>query len=467
MADGLDKFSGKMEEIGSGITSFLSRLGENIKNEGLRGVSITFNENRPLSKQPTKRSFEINLVPSVKSEMLKTQKARNLVLFVCIVISIASGTILGVFGVFTLSQSGFIGSKDEHIKLLKNKVDSFSGLDNILTLQGQFEKISEINKQKNSLSRIFGILSVILAQDKDKVVLSNLKVNLGQSLISFEAQADAGKEPYIDYRVLDAFSKSIARTTYDYGRYVTESGSPIPARCVKDTTREGTILIENGSVYGLWYRQEKGCDPDRKDDGKSNEVVENNDIDNKIKNLDQSGTDGTIAITPKDLLKPDQNTTGVITERYRTTPEKIWRTPQFTEWYKEDKINRNGKISGVAHFESNCIKYYGDEINGEIHWKTAENKCMLAANPEKGLEVSDSSNGRNSNDNLVLRFTAKLSINPDVFKFENKHVIAVAPTGQNVTDSYIQIQDMFEPKAKDCLSSDATCKTTEKEKEKK
>ena len=79
---------------------------------------------------------------------------------------------------------------------------------------------------------------------------------------------------------------------------------------------------------------------------------------------------------------------------------------------------------------------------------------MLA--PE-GVNITDSSNGMDADDNLVLRFTASIAIEPEVFKFENKHMMAITPDGQNVTDSYVQIEGMFEERAEDCSAINTIC----------
>ena len=50
-----------------------------------------------------------------------------------------------------------------------------------------------------------------------------------------------------------------------------------------------------------------------------------------------------------------------------------------------------------------------------------------------------------------MRFSAVISLNEEVFKFANKHMLAIAPAGKtNVTDSYIQIGGMFTERAKEC-----------------
>ena len=122
-------------------------------------------------------------------------------------------------------------------------------------------------------------------------------------------------------------------------------------------------------------------------------------------------------------------------------------------------MDLKGKVTGVPHFESECIKYSGTKVNENnaetIKW-SAENSCKMV--PE-GIQITDSSNGRDANNNLVLRFSAALSIDPVIFAYNNKHIMTIGPTGQNVTDSYQQIKGMFAAPANDCKADDAECST--------
>jgi hypothetical protein len=49
---------------------------------------------------------------------------------------------------------------------------------------------------------------------------------------------------------------------------------------------------------------------------------------------------------------------------------------------------------------------------------------------------------------MVLSFSANLSLDPRVFKSGSKHMQIFGPSRQNVTDSYVEVRDMFTAKAK-------------------
>ena len=120
--------------------------------------------------------FEINLVPDVKNEMIKALKIRNLILFICIVVSAAAiGVVLVLFSIkggqdFAMSQ------QDNKLKTLSGKLMNYDGLDEFLTIQDQLGKISGLTENKQAASRVFSILGVMLPQGNDRVTLSSLNV---------------------------------------------------------------------------------------------------------------------------------------------------------------------------------------------------------------------------------------------------------------------------------------------------
>ncbi|MBQ2660432.1 hypothetical protein IJF86_03400 [Candidatus Saccharibacteria bacterium] len=359
--------------------------------------------------------FEINLVPDVKSEMLKAQKIRNIVLFVCLIVIAAAGGVIAILGGIKGGQDITMSSQDSRIEALSAKINSFDDLSELLTIQSQLNSLAVVSQEKVLLSRIFSIVSVMLPMNGDEISLSELTVDVEKNLIKFDAQADARVEPLIDYRVLDAFKKSMSMTKYDYGRYVDEEGNQIPVVCIVEADETGTTYNDNGSLYAFWTKGVKGCDP----------------TDEEGNPIHVSEEEVRAAVGSSDTVK-------------------IWRTPQFENWYRNNYMSENGAISNVPHFESECTSY--SMVGGR--W-TSNNTCSLLA---EEVTISDSANARDSSGALVLRFSASIKYNPEVMLAKNKHMVAVAPSGYtNVTDSYIQIEGMFKKRADDCAEDDVNC----------
>ena len=374
---------------------------------------------------------EINLVPDIKSEMLKTLKLRNFIFFLCSVVAATSIGVTTVFGLIMGGQQLALDSKKTTLDSLSSKLKSYSDLNDFLTIKDQVNDIATLTSNKKSLSRTFNILSALIPTGADTITISELVVNLANNnpTFSFDAQANAGKEPFIDYNVLDSFKKSMQYMRYDYGKYVDKNGATIPAYCIIESDTNGATFTDQArGIYAFWTINAEGCNPSP--NTKSNQY-----------NLETYGGD---------------------------TVVRIWRTPQYDDWYKESQVegqpymNLNGQISGVEHFESACITYYGNTSKSSAHpeWSESNESCLLVSGGSEGIKISDSSNGRGAGDELVLRFSAVITLSPEVYKFTNTHVLAIAPSGRrNVTDSYVQIQAMFGERAKDCDSSDTACNT--------
>ncbi len=142
---------------------------------------------------------------------------------------------------------------------------------------------------------------------------------------------------------------------------------------------------------------------------------------------------------------------------------RIWRTPQYEEWFNEGHMTETGVIRGVPHFDSQCITYSAERSTNsdKLKWTETNESCLLVPDGDDGIVIRDSSNGKDSSDQLVLRFSSVISLNPEAYKFKNFHLVALGPSGRhNVTDSYVQIQAMFAERARDCEPGDNSCKNT-------
>ena len=371
---------------------------------------------------------EINLVPDVKGEMIKALKLRNFIFFICIVVASASLGVSLLFFSIAAGQKAALSSKKNSLDIMSGKIAEYSDLSDFLTIRDQLGNLSSISDNKLLLSRSFGALSAMLPTGADTITISSLTINFEDEvpIFTLEAQANAGKEPYIDYNVLDSFKKSMPYLRYDYGTYVDKDGNDIPAYCMIETGADGATLkdAEKGR-YAYWLINGDGCAPERDDEDKDIPV-----------------------------------TSGYTTEEFEgNTVVRIWRTPQYNEWYSENddaKMTSDGVISGVAHFDSQCISYSYDDVSKK--WTESNDQCLLIPDGSDGIVITESSNGRDASDELVLRFTATITLAPEAFSTNNHHMLSLGPsTRYNVTDSYMQVQHMFEKRASDCAIDDVTC----------
>lgn len=350
--------------------------------------------------------FEINLVPDVKRELLHKQRMRNFVIAICILVALGCGAALFILGSIVGGQGIAMVNQDSEMKRKSEQILSFQNVNQVLTLQDQLNKISGINEEKKMLSRVFGVLDVILPNGEDTVTMAELSVDLTASTMSFDGQADSASN--IDYRALEAFKKTVELSYYDFGRYMDKEGKEIPTMCIDETT-------ENGLVYGVYHRSLKGCGGEEENESAGEETE------------DPSGEE------TEDGGEP------VIDE---SLDVKIKRDMTYEELEKAKEEND-------YYFASQCIESEEDSDGKSV----SRNNCRLISEP---VNVSESSNGRNSAGDLVLRFTATLTFDETIFNFGSKHMRVIGPTRQNVTDSYVQIRDMFDGSEK-CKPDDEAC----------
>ena len=426
---------------------------------------------------------EINLVPDIKEEMIKALKLRNLTFFLCIVVASVSLGLGAIFASIAGGQQAAVDGKKDMINNLSSKITEYSDLTEYLTIRDQLGNLSLISDNKKLLSRTFNIISVLFPHGvADSISISEINVDLNSDspTFTFDAQANAGNPPYIDYNVLESFKKSMPYLHYDYGKYVDKEGKEIPSYCIIENAEDGSILYDGSrkSYYAYWLITGEDCSPlsDEDDDGDEDETNVFSDFEGDYTPSHEELLES-IKKRPK-LAKKVAGYEADITDYSRNLVVKIWRTPQYNEWYKQNPkggepyMDLDGKIENVAHFESSCLTYQGTLPETTITDPSAivkpiwdydyidDDSCKLITinDEEPGIRISDSSNGRNSEDDLVLRFSAVITLNPEVYNFKNKHVIALGPKGRtNVTDSYVQIQSIFGERARDCAANDTAC----------
>lgn len=366
--------------------------------------------------------FEINLVPDVKGELLKKQRQRNLIIFISIVVAIASAAVVVLLGSIVTGQNIRLSSQDREMDCRSKGTTDGRGcsgygvaimrtpsLNEYLTIQDQMGKISDINRDKLLLSRVFGVLDVILPTGDDRIEISELTVNLTEATLNFDAQGWSVSN--INYRALEVFKNIITLSYYDHGRYMRYDREvndfvEIPTTCIDETREPG---------YGIYLKGTPGCET------------------SVLSGSQQEDEEGNVTeeVPVEDIR---------IKRAYSTLDEK------------EEYIGTANESDGVFYyFESECV-VYGDE--GRFDEVETRAMCRLS---EIAPLIRSSSNARDADGNLVLRFSATVVLNKEVFRFVNKHMKVIGPTRQNVTDSYTQIRGMFVETPRDCSPDDTQC----------
>ena len=388
--------------------------------------------------------YEISLVPDVKAELLKKLRIRNLVIFICIIVAAACAGVIFIMLGITGGQGVALSMQDKEIacradgvvkggtcntKDYGTAVLKFRNAEELLTIQDQMNSLSLLNNNKIKFSRVFGILDVILPTGENEVKISQLSTNINNNVLYFDAIASASNN--IGYRALEAFKKNAKLSYYDYGnymRYDKESGEyvEIPSFCVDEETDS------NGVTFGIYHKGKPGCEAPmiEKEEEKSESEEEQllDDEETVVPTVKQNSASAATTTSGRKLN--EENITDI---RIRRT----YNDRSDMENYRNGKDKYGDSTTKGYYFESSCLQY---SDNGKFDEQATLEECPLLSEEPN---VGDSSYGRNSEDKMVLSFSATITITRGVFLARNKHVQVIGPTRQNVTDSYIQVRDMF------------------------
>lgn len=157
--------------------------------------------------------IEINLIPDVKLELLKTRRQQTMVISISTIVAIVSIGVVVLMAIYTFAVQGVAeniisGQIDDKEKDLKKVKD----LSKTLTLQSQLDRLSSVQQDKNITSRLFDIMSVTIPTDKNVVKITRLSLNSEENTIEVEAQAANG------YEAMEVFKKTLAQTKLHFNR---------------------------------------------------------------------------------------------------------------------------------------------------------------------------------------------------------------------------------------------------------
>lgn len=150
--------------------------------------------------------IEINLLPNVKRELLKTRAMRNRVISISFLVGGASIAAVVVLALIFGSQIAAEAVQNGVIKDRNDKLMAVEDLNKIVTIQHQLTKINEQHSGKKLNSRIFDVVTAVNPVAPNNVSFSDIKVNPGSKTITLEGSAVNG------YSALETLKKTILNT---------------------------------------------------------------------------------------------------------------------------------------------------------------------------------------------------------------------------------------------------------------
>lgn len=150
--------------------------------------------------------IEINLLPNVKRELLKTRAMRNRVISISFLVGGASIATVVVLALILGSQFAAEAVQGGVIKDRNDKLMAVEDLNKVVTIQHQLTKINEQHSGKKINSRVFDFVTAVNPVAPNNVSFSDIKVNPESKTITLEGSAVNG------YSALETLKKTILNT---------------------------------------------------------------------------------------------------------------------------------------------------------------------------------------------------------------------------------------------------------------
>ena len=150
--------------------------------------------------------IEINLIPSVKRELLRTRSMRNRVISVSFLVGGASIAAVVALVVIFGGQLAAEAVQNNSIKDKGNKLSSVEDLNKVVTIQNQLSKITSQHESKKINSRVFDVVSAVNPPASNDVSFSTVKLDPEAKTITLEGTAMNG------YGALETLKKTILNT---------------------------------------------------------------------------------------------------------------------------------------------------------------------------------------------------------------------------------------------------------------
>jgi len=167
--------------------------------------------------------IEVNLIPDVKQELLKAQKARRLVITISIIVGLSMLGVVAILAFYTFgAQTIYMASLDTSIKEKTDKLKKVEDLSKVLTIQNQLTKISDMHSNKNINSRIFNLLNVINPPAPNAVQYTSITYYTTDDKRDIRIEGQTSGFP-----ALETFRKTIENANVKWITEEGESGVPL------------------------------------------------------------------------------------------------------------------------------------------------------------------------------------------------------------------------------------------------
>lgn len=160
--------------------------------------------------------IQFNLLPDIKLEYIKSKRSkRSIILISTIVAGGALAIFVLLFMTVNVLQKQHLNNLNRDIKRDTEKLQSIDGLDRILTVQNQLNKLTELHDGKPVISRFKGYITQITPA---QVSYASITLNITAGTINFSGSADS-------FRTINQFVDTLKFTKYTLGESKEEANA--------------------------------------------------------------------------------------------------------------------------------------------------------------------------------------------------------------------------------------------------
>lgn len=134
--------------------------------------------------------IEINLLPDVKQEFVRSRRLKRIVVASAILVSIIAGGVVAVLLLYVYAvQPGRQYLLDQDIKSRSEELQKNKNLTRDLTLQSQLVTVTELHEDKGDYSRLFDYLRTLNPKEPNNISISQATLDTTAGTLSIEASA--------------------------------------------------------------------------------------------------------------------------------------------------------------------------------------------------------------------------------------------------------------------------------------
>lgn len=193
--------------------------------------------------------IQLNLLPDIKKEFIRAQRARNAVISASILTILISIGVVVVAALYVYAgQTIQIALANGDISSQTQQLKKISELDKYLTIQNQLSALPTLHKDKTIYSRLFDYLPILNPSAPNNMTLASLQVDEEQGTVLF-----TGTSP--NFEALNVFKDTLQNAEVKYQADGSDKTIKLFSKVIVEAAtlgRTNNQLLVNFSIRGTY-----------------------------------------------------------------------------------------------------------------------------------------------------------------------------------------------------------------------